>query len=407
MTQDKRSICIVGASFAGLQAARQLSAEAFDVTLFDPQPMLEWLPNIHELLSGQKRPEDLRMPRAPLIARMGHTWRASTVTRIDHNSLILDDGEQVPFDACIIAVGGVHDTHRVTGALQYGLPFKSVAQCETIGERLQQAARHARADSNKPHVTIVGGGIEGIEALGEILRAYPDDFQIHVVDSASRLLKMGPKTIDKRIRELCRPFAVHFHLGQRVRCVNADSLTLESGETLPSHITIWTGGVAAPRLLRDSALADPATGWGPVNPFLQSMRHNIFIAGDAAQFEFPLGKQAYHALDMGRCAGINVARLLTGKTLQRFRPSPKPQLITFGELDAFMVFGDQAVASPLLCMAKEGIFNLGLLQFSVRDNRDALQHQFEAVGRSVRHAYLPNLLPRHVLQMLPRSRWLR
>lgn len=407
MTHDKRRICIVGASFAGLQAARQLSPEQFDVTLFDPQAMLEWLPNIHELLSGRKRPEDLRMPRAPLIARMGHTWRPSAVARVDHDSLTLEDGEQVSFDACIVAVGGVHDTHRVTGALEYGLPFKSVLHCQIIGERLHEAAIDAGKDSRKAHVTIVGGGIEGIEALGEILRAYPDSFQINVVDSAPRLLKAGPAAIDARVREHCRGFPVNFYLGQRVRSVTGDSLTLENGKTLASDITIWTGGVAPHPLLRASGLADPATGWGPVNSYLQSQHHNIFIIGDASQHETPLGKQAYHALDMGRCAGINAARLLKGKALKRFRPSPKPQLVTFGELDAFMLIGDQAVASPLLGVAKEGIFNLGLLQFSVQDNRDALQHQFEAVGRSIRNAYLPNLMPRHVLQALPQSRWLR
>lgn len=71
-----------------------------------------------------------------------------------------------------------------------------------------------------------------------------------------------------------------------------------------------------------------------------------------------------------------------------------------------MVFGEHTVASPLLALVKEGIFNLGLLQFNTRDSLDALQQQFETMGRSIRRTYLPSLTPRHVLEALPQSRWL-
>ena len=67
-------VAIVGANFAGLRVAQRLDAR-FDVTVFDPSPSFEWLPNIHELVSGVKRPAELRLSRRRLIARLGFAGR--------------------------------------------------------------------------------------------------------------------------------------------------------------------------------------------------------------------------------------------------------------------------------------------------------------------------------------------
>ena len=46
-------IVIVGGNFAGLSAAAALD-RSYDVVVVDAKPAFEWLPNIHELVSGVK-----------------------------------------------------------------------------------------------------------------------------------------------------------------------------------------------------------------------------------------------------------------------------------------------------------------------------------------------------------------
>ena len=70
---DTRSVVIVGANIAGMTAARALAGR-ISVKVFEPTAALEWLPNIHELISGLKRPHNLRVERGPLLARAGHDW---------------------------------------------------------------------------------------------------------------------------------------------------------------------------------------------------------------------------------------------------------------------------------------------------------------------------------------------
>jgi len=75
------------------------------------------------------------------------------------------------------------------------MPFKTVSQCAAIAESLAK-----KASVNEPFsVVIVGGGLEGIEALGEILRRYRDleRLQLHLVESGNRLLPGTSFVLDK------------------------------------------------------------------------------------------------------------------------------------------------------------------------------------------------------------------
>jgi NADH dehydrogenase len=355
-------IVIVGANFAGLAATQHLGRIG-EVTVVDHSQWFEWLPNIHELLSGAKRPADLRLARARLVRRAGHRFVRAEVAGIDAPAgrLVTTGGRRIDFDVCVVAIGGTGETFGVRGAERHALPFKSVADCAEIGRRLRALSR----DSVARRVVIVGGGLEGVEALGEILRRdrRGSPLRVDVVEAGRRLLPDAPAALDAAVRAHCARHDVHIHAGARVTAVTPKGVRLDTGATLRSDLTIWTGGVTAPPLLRESGLADRPRQWAPVNATLQSRRHdNVLVIGDAAGLPRPLAKQAYYALQMGACAGGNVERLVAGRRLVPFEPSPKPLLIAFGDLDTFLVAGRRVVASPALAAAKEAVLQVTMSQ---------------------------------------------
>jgi NADH dehydrogenase FAD-containing subunit len=254
-------IAIIGANFAGLSAARNLGRE-YDVTVFDPSATFEWLPNIHELLSGVKRPADLRLPRRRLVERAGHRFVRAEVTAIDAAAgrLTTATGRQFGFDACIVAVGGVNETFGVRGADRYALPFKSVDDCAVIGRKLASLARTPGRHS----VVIVGGGLEGIEALGEILRRYRnrEGLGVTVVEAGASLMPGLPRRLDKAVRGHCEGRNVRVLMNSPVTAVTRKRVRLRSGETLRSDLTLWTVGVTAPSLLLESGLTGKPRQWG-------------------------------------------------------------------------------------------------------------------------------------------------
>jgi len=387
----RRRVLILGGGFAGLAAAQELSSDRFDVTLVDRNRWFEFLPNIHELLSGVKSPELLRLPLDEAMRRAGHRFVRDTVTSIDTAGSRVATRRRrrgLAYDTLIVALGGVDATRGVPGVTEHALPFKSVDQCARIGKRLARLAARRRP----ARVVIVGGGLEGVEALGEILRAYRDgSLETTLVEARERLLADAPAALDAHVRELCDPHAVEFALGTPVQRIERDAVVLADDRVLPSDLTIWTGGPAPPALLAEAGLAPPGA-WAPVDATLQSKGHlEIFIAGDAADLPNPLAKQGYHALDMGVCAARNAAKLAAGRRLAEFRPSGKPTLISFGDLSCFFVADGRTLAGPALGAAKEAVFELVMAQLDAQPLWRRLPRAARRADRAVRSLVWPSV----------------
>jgi len=374
-------IVILGGGFAGLAAARELLPADHHVTLVDRSRWFEWLPNIHELLSGVKSPELLRLPLDRIVRRAGHRFVRDEVVGLDlaAGTVALRRRRPLRRDALLVGLGGVDATRGVSGVAEHALPFKSVDECHRIGRRLAQLGARRRP----ARVVIVGGGLEGVEALGEILRRHRESgLHVTLVEARSRLLAEAPAALDRHVRRLCAPHAVELLFEAPVERIEAASVELRDGRTLPSDLTIWTGGPAPPALLARSGLA-PEGAWAPVDATLRSPAHpQVFVMGDAAEPPTPLAKQGYHALDMGVCAARNAARVLADDAARPFRPAPKPMLISFGDLSCFLVAGDRVLAGPALSGAKEAVYELVMAQLDGR----AVTRRIPAIVRRARQA---------------------
>ena len=359
---SRSRVVILGGGFAGLACARTLSPRRFDVTLVDRRPNFEFLPNIHELLSGVKTPDSLRLGLASSVSRLGHRYRRATVLAIDadaHQVLMAQD-RRLTYDMLVVAIGGVDATYGVKGVTEHALPFKSVRQCARIGSRLDSLGRRRKGAD----VVIVGGGLEGVEALGEILRRYSESgLRISLLEAQERLLPETPPALDAYLRELCAGLPVDLRTGVKVTGVGKDAVRLAGGESLASDLTIWTGGPAPPPLLAEAGLAD-AGQWATVDSGLRSrFQRDVFIAGDAAELPRPQARQAYHALDMGECVGRNIDRISRGREAVAYRPSPKPMLVSFGAMGCMLVAGDLVLAGPALAAGKEAVYALSMARF--------------------------------------------
>jgi NADH dehydrogenase len=363
MIKAQRQIVILGGGFGGLATAQSISGR-FRVNLVDRREAFEYLPAIHELLSRSKTPDDLRLPLGELGERMGFVHVRAEVDRIDAEraEVLLATGQRLPYDAVVVALGGEDATHGIEGVREHAIGFKSVAECEAIASRLDAlAARHEGGD-----VVIVGGGFEGVEALGEALRRHRSSGRLRIVllDAADRLVPGLPRGVDGDVRSLAASHGVRFRFGERVARVSSSRVTLDSGGSLPADLVIWTGGIVGSPVIVRSGLSTSKGGWLPVRPTLQATTDDrIFAVGDAASFDDGLARQAYHALDMGRVAAGNLSRLLSGEPLEPFVPSSKPMLISFGDLASYLVTGAHAVKGSAFNLAKEAVYQMVTARF--------------------------------------------
>ncbi|NNF17540.1 MAG: FAD-dependent oxidoreductase, partial [Gammaproteobacteria bacterium] len=388
--------------FAGLVAASRL-ARRFDVTVVDPRADFEWTPNIHELISGVKSRDSVVLPRTACVNRYGHAFINDAVTRIDQNAstVATAGGLLLPYDACLIAAGSQRTMFGVPGAQEHTVGLRQVDDAVRIGAQLDRLAKRKRQAS----VVIVGGGVSGIEAVGEIIRRrvcadHPQRFDVHVVEQTARILPQQPQAVARDAVRRCASFDVTLHTDTSVTAVNPRSVTLENGTKLPADLCIWSAGMTLPEFLQDADLHDEEHQWLPVDETLRSFyAENIFVAGDCAELPNPVRKQAYYAMDMGKIAGDNIARLLDDRPLLHFRPAPMPMLIAFGDLTTWLVAGDYAAASPLLAAAKEGVYQATMARFA--SPHQPLDYVSGVAGRAAlatQQLLLPQLRPTAILR---------
>ncbi len=380
--QSHPSVVIVGANFAGLKAA-VLLPKKFRVTVVDPLPWFEFSPNIHELISGFKTPDALRFSKETAISRAEHSFIPDTAETIlpEKQTIITRSGRVLPFDYCILAVGGQANMFNIKGANIHAMPFKSVDQCRVIAQRLEELKKKKKSFS----IVIAGGGFEGIEALGEILRRYKNvkGIKIHIVEKQNRLMMDASADIDGELRRICAPYPVEFHTGSAIARVWKHSIDLSDKTKLPAQLTIWTGGAKPPEILFNSNLSSSPDQWVNVNAALQHISYpNIFAAGDAAGLHMPLKKQAYHALDMGKTAAENIIRQHAGKPLKNFKPSAKPMLVSFGDLEAFLIDPRIVVAGPAIGLLKEAVFQLVMTELDPSGLFSKAIHSTERVSNA-------------------------
>ncbi len=405
MSPSRSRVVIVGGNFAGLVAASRLSCN-YDVTVVDARADFEWTPNIHELLSGVKNREGVVLPRAECVNRYGHTFMQDVVTRIDRDSssVVTESGLTLPYDACLIAAGSVRTTFGIEGADKYALGLRSVDDAERIASRLDQLATRKRRAS----VVVVGGGVSGIESVGEILRRREqgDEFNIHVVEIESDILDQQLDGLASDAAERFAPYPVTVHTNATIKQVGARSVMLESGEKLTADLCIWSAGMALPEFLGDAGLSEAGDQWLPADDTLKSCyADNIFVAGDCAALPEPIRKQAYYAMDMGEVACENISRLLEGRSPRSFRAMPMPMLISFGDITTWLVAGETAIASPLLAAAKEGVYQATMARLA--SPYEPLKYSTGIVSRAVlamRQLLLPQLTPRKLFRGLTGSR---
>jgi NADH dehydrogenase len=301
----------------------------------------------------------LQFSKETAIKGFGHHFVLDAVTAIlpEQNNVFTSSGQRFSYDYCILSFGGQDNKASFKGAEKHAVSFKSARQCQAISERLN----HLTNSKKNISIVIAGGGFEGIEALGEILRKYKNikGIQIHIVEKQNRLMADAPADIDGEIRRLCKAHPVTFHTGKTITRIWKHSVDLSDKSKIPSQLTILTGGVRPPQILYESNLTDASDQWLNVRSTLQHTAFpNIFAAGDIAETPLALRKQAYHSLDMGKTAAENIIRLHAGKSPNPFKPSAKPTLVAFGDMDTFLIAKKIVVAGTSISILKEAVFHL-------------------------------------------------
>lgn len=324
-------IVVLGAGYSGQMAAR-LAARAKDtaVTLVNDRDRFVERVRLHQLASGQ----DLReRPLSDLVAGTGIRLVIDRAERIDLDgkAVVLAGGERLPYDTLVYALGSRMDLGAVPGAAEYAYTVAVAEEAERLRARL----------TDGDVVTVVGGGLTGIEAATELAEQRPE-LKVRLVTGGV----LGAALSEKGRAHLRRAFA---RLGIEVRDdvavteVLADGVVLAGGEHVPSDVVVWTTGFTVPSVARAAGLAVDGHGRMVVDDTLRSTSHpDVYGIGDAAAVRKPGGQELRMACATGLPAAQQAVRALLARLDGR---APKPfrfryvnQCVSLGRRDGLIQF---------------------------------------------------------------------
>jgi NADH dehydrogenase len=165
-----------------------------------------------------------------------------------------------------------------------------------------------------------------------------DPARVHV-----RVVELGPYLLppfaaplrDYAYRQL-EQRSVEVQLNTPIREVTPDSVIVADGHALPTDITVWAAGVAAPEAAAHWGLPQGKGGRIVVGPDLRVRgEERVFAIGDIALVQHePVPQLAQPALQAGRHAAGQVMRLLASQDTTVFHYHDKGIMATIGRRSA-------------------------------------------------------------------------
>lgn len=324
-------IVVLGAGYAGVVAAKMIAKDpSTRVTLVNAADRFAERVRMHQIAVGQQVRE---RAIAELLAGAPVEFVVDRVVSIDpdRREVGLADGAPIPYDTLVYALGSSADESAVPGAAEHAYPLAVRNDAARLRAKLAEGGC----------VTVVGGGLTGIEAASELAESRPE-LKVRLVTGGA----LGAALSERGRRHLRRVFArlgVEVQEHARVAEVRADGVLLSDGRHLPADTVVWTTGFRVPDVARAAGFAVDENGRMVVDRTLRSVSHpDVYAIGDAAAAQRQDGQELRMACATGLPAAAHVARTVTdrlaGRTPRTLRFRYVNQCISLGRRDALVQY---------------------------------------------------------------------
>ncbi|MFD6203668.1 NAD(P)/FAD-dependent oxidoreductase [Streptomyces rubiginosohelvolus] len=350
-TIQQHRVVVIGAGYTGATAAgrlaRRLRSEDVSITLVNAEADFVERVRMHQLAVGQPlRPR----PFDEMFAGTGVELRLGRVTGIDVDRRTVtvtgaDGASDLEYDTLVYALGSAWNTQGVPGTTEHAHEIAGRDGALRLRDRLAALA------PGSP-VTVVGGGLTGVEAATELAETRPD-LDVSLIARAGLGDWLSPKGA-RHLRKVFTTLRITTHEHTTVTAVHADRVTTTEGD-IPAAVTIWTTGFAVHPIARATTLETGDTGQITVDATMRSLSHpDVYAIGDAALVtgpgDKPLRMSCASGVPTAWQAADAIAARLTGSKLPTISARYFNQCISLGRKEGLIQYvtaDDRAVNAAL------------------------------------------------------------
>jgi NADH:quinone reductase (non-electrogenic) len=356
-------IIVLGSGFGGIAATRRMERlfggrDDVSITLVSRENYFVLTPLLFEACSGTLELRHCAQPVRPALRRT--RFIEATVNDVDVEQRRVRatsaGGERyhLEYDHLVVALGGTTNLSMIPGS-RNALTFKSLGDALALRTRLIEQFERADAASDPEKrrrcltIVVVGGGLVGIELLGEltafaddVLRYYPslrrDEVRFHLFEAGPRILPEVDEKLAAMAARVLRRRGADIRATTPVRSIDPTTVHIASESIDAGTIVLAAGMVPNPAAIA-IPVAHDRRGRIAVDASMRSRSHpGVWALGDCAAIEGPDGRPypalAQFATREAKQVARNVAACIDGREPAPFRFRSLGTMASLGHFQA-------------------------------------------------------------------------
>ncbi len=339
---EEHRVIIVGAGFAGMQAAKKLAHPGLAITIIDRRNHHLFQPLLYQVATTLLSTSEIAWPiRSVFRSRRDVTTILGEVIGIDKSAreVRLKTGPALKYDTLILATGARHAYFGRDDWEPFAPGLKALEDATTIRRRLLLAFERAELDTDPATrqalltFTIIGAGPTGVEMAGIIAQlahhTLPKEFRsidtshsrIILVEAGPRVLPVFHESLSSYAMSALTKLGVEVRTGNPVTSCTDEGITV-GGEFVAAKTIIWAAGVQASKAGQWLEAEVDRAGRVKVEADLTLPGSpEIFVVGDTAQVVAADGRMVPGIAPAAKQQGGYVARVMKAR-LTKATPPP-------------------------------------------------------------------------------------
>ena len=353
MPRESPHILIVGGGYVGMYTAlglqSKLSQGDATITVVDPQTQMTYQPFLPEAAAGSIEPRHVVVPLRRVLKRCRVV--CGRVTKVEHAHHVATiencagNVEQIGYDVLVMAPGSIARTLPIPGLAEHGIAFKTIGEAIYLRNHVLSCLEAADASIDAQlrrrllSFVVIGGGYAGIEVLAELqdmaryaCRYYqtiePSDMRWVLVEATGRIMPEVSLALGRYTAKRLAQRGIKIFLNTRVNTMENGHVVLNNGTEFDADTIVWTAGVKANPVLRQTDLPLDDRQRLKCKPTLQVVGcPDAFSAGDCAAVpdltstdpNATTSPSAQHAVRQAEVLADNVIACLRGQPLRHYQ----------------------------------------------------------------------------------------
>ncbi len=362
-------IVVLGGGFGGVATVRHLEMvlrrrTSVEITLVSRENFFVLTALLFEACSGRL---ELRHCAQPIRAALQRArFIEATVESVEVERQLVravapeGSAYDLPYDHLVVALGASTNNRLIPGSSN-ALTFKTMADALVLRNHLigRFERADAAADAAKRRrcltVVVIGGGLVGVELVGEltafaddVLRFYPrirrDEVRFRLFEAGPRILPEVDAKLTATAARVLQRRGVDIQVSTAVRSIEAGRVRLEN-DTIDAGTIVLAAGIVPSAVASAIPVVRDQRGRIAVGATMRSHSHpQVWALGDCAAIPGPDGRPypalAQHTVREARHLAGNIRAAIDGRAPSSFMFRPLGTMASLGHTCAVArVFG--------------------------------------------------------------------